>query len=188
VLDALAPEALTQPNQWWVDGTRRRTPERTGPRLAPPERARQIGRAILAGAPLAEAWRETQRRLGPDSTKWSWGRLHRARFDHALATTPDRREVLSLTDVPRGGDGTTVNATGSGELQTSGASFREIIDLSDWDRSVMINVPGNSGQPLSPNYSDLLPLWADGRYHPMLFSRGAIYRHAAARLVLRPAP
>lgn len=188
VLDALAPEALTQPNQWWVDGTRRRTPERTGPRLAPPERARQIGRAVLAGAPLAEAWRETKRRLGPDSTKWSWGQLHRARFDHALATTPERRAVLSLTDVPRGGDGTTVNATGSGELQTSGASFREIIDLSDWDRSVMINVPGNSGQPLSPNYGDLLPLWADGRYHPMLFSRGAVYRHAAARLVLRPAP
>jgi penicillin G amidase len=188
VLDALAPEALTQPNQWWVDGTRRRTPERTGPRLAPPDRAPQIGRAILAGAPLGEAWRETQRRLGPDSTKWSWGRLHRAQFDHALATTPERRAVLSLTDVPRGGDGTTVNATGSGELQTSGASFREIIDLSDWDRSVMINVPGNSGQPLSPNYGDLLPLWADGRYHPMLFSRGAVFRHAAARLVLRPAP
>lgn len=142
----------------------------------------------MTGPPLAEAWRETVRRQGPDPAKWSWGRMHRATFEHALATTGERSAVLNLSDVPRGGDGTTVNATAGGERQTNGASFREIIDLSDWDRSVMINVPGNSAQPLSPHYGDLLPLWADGRYHPMLFSRAAVDRHATARLVLRPAP
>jgi penicillin amidase len=187
VLDAFAPEAHARANQWWVDGTRRRPPDRAGPRLAPAARTRDIGRAILTGAPLGDAFREAQRRMGADPARWSWGRIHRAQFDHPLATTPERRAILSLADVPRGGDGTTVNATGSGERQTSGASFREIIDLSDWDRSVMINVPGNSGQPLSPNYANLLPLWADGRYHPMLFSRGAVFRHATARLLLRPA-
>jgi acyl-homoserine lactone acylase PvdQ len=37
-------------------------------------------------------------------------------------------------------------------------------DLSNWDNSVAVNVPGQSGQPTSPHYSDLLPLWSEGRY------------------------
>ncbi|MGH9331572.1 MAG: penicillin acylase family protein, partial [Vicinamibacterales bacterium] len=182
VLEALAPGTYARLNGAWVDGSPRRSPLRSA---SPVTAAR--ARGILTGAALAEAWREAVRRFGPDPARWSWGQAHRARFEHALATTPERRAILNLTDLPRGGDGTTVNATGSGERQTSGASFREIIDVADWDRSVMINVPGNSGQPLSPHYGDLLPLWADGRYHPMLFSREAVHRHAAARLVLRPA-
>ena len=87
----------------------------------------------------------------------------------------------------RGGDATTPNATGSGARQTAGASFRLVLDVSDWDRSTTINVPGASGQPGSPHYADLLPLWAEGRYHPLPFSRTAVESHAANRLMLLPA-
>ena len=90
--------------------------------------------------------------------------------------------------MPRGGDSTTPNATGSGARQTAGASFREVIDVANWDRSMTINVPGASGQPGSPHYADLLPLWAEGRYHPLPFSRRAVESNAAQRLVLLPTP
>ncbi len=76
----------------------------------------------------------------------------------------------------------TVNLTGQ-----SGASFREIIDLSDWDNSVGTNVPGQSGQPGSPHYDDLVSLWANGEYFPLLFSREAIVENTANLLTLRPA-
>ena len=72
--------------------------------------------------------------------------------------------------VPRPGDEETVNATGyNAETfhQTSGASYREIFDLSDWDKSLAVNVPGQSGQPGSKHYSDLLPLWTEGQYFPL---------------------
>ncbi len=69
----------------------------------------------------------------------------------------------------------------------SGASFREIIDLSDWDNSVGTNVPGQSGQPGSPHYDDLVSLWANGEYFPLLFSREAIVENTAKLLTLRPA-
>jgi penicillin amidase len=141
----------------------------------------------LVGPALDEAVAEAEKRMGPDRLAWAWGRIHRARFEHALATTPARREVFNLPDVPRGGDSTTPFATGGGEWQTSGASFREVIDVADWDRSTTINVPGQSGQPGSPFYGNLLPLWAEGRYHPMLFSRAAVEKHAAHKLVLTPA-
>ena len=148
---------------------------------------RSAVRAALTGPALGEAWRELAGTLGPDPAAWSWGRMHRASFEHALAGSPALRAVLNTEDVPRGGDATTPNATGSGARQTAGASFRLVLDVSDWDRSTTINVPGASGQPGSPHYADLLPLWAEGRYHPLPFSRKAVESHAANRLMLLPA-
>ena len=90
----------------------------------------------------------------------------------------------------RPGDGFTVNSTGSAGKsfeQTGGASFREIIDLSDWDRSLAVNTPGQSGVPAEKHYSDLLPLWDKGEYFPLLYSRDAIERNLEQRLVLQPA-
>jgi len=141
---------------------------------------------VLTGPALDEAVAEAERLMGPDRASWAWGRIHEATFEHSLSTTPERAAAFDLAPVPRGGDGTTPNATGSGRRQTSGASYREVIDLGDWDRSTMINVPGQSGQPGSPFYDNLLELWAGGRYHPMLFTREAVERNLAGRLVLRP--
>ena len=45
-----------------------------------------------------------------------------------------------------------------------------------------------SADPASPHYRDLAPLWAEGRYFPLLYSRGAIEKAAESRLVLRPSP
>jgi penicillin amidase len=120
--------------------------------------------------------------LGPDRSQWKWGRLHRVPFRHPL----DRPE-FHRGPVARPGDGNTVNATGgSGFLQTSGASYRQILDLADWDRSVMTNVPGESGDPASRHYSDLLEEWASGRYHPMPFSRRAVEAATVERIRLMP--
>jgi penicillin amidase len=138
---------------------------------------------------LAEADADLRKELGDDMSKWRWGDLHRAEFRHQLANDPARRAAFDLKPVARGGDANTVNATASGDrtfVQRAGASFRQILDLSDWDNSVAINVPGQSGQPQSRNYGDLLPLWAEGRYFPMLFSRQKIQQNAAARLMLAP--
>ena len=80
-----------------------------------------------------------------------------------------------------------MNATSCAAFQqTNGASYREILDLSDWDRSVMTNVPGESGDPESPHYSDLLDDWASGRYHPMPFTRKAVEAAAAEHWLLVP--
>ncbi len=145
-----------------------------------------VVRAGMTGRSLDEAWRELSDRQGPDAARWSWGRMHHASFDHPLAASPALRAVLNTREVPRGGDATTPNATGSGARQTSGASFREIIDVANWDNSMTINVPGASGQPGSAHYTDLLPLWAEGRYHPLPFSRRAVESFAAERLMLVP--
>jgi penicillin amidase len=50
----------------------------------------------------------------------------------------------------------------------------------------MTNVPGESGDPRSPHYDDLIQEWAEGRYHPMVFSRKAVEAAVRERIVLRP--
>ena len=95
--------------------------------------------------------------------------------------------MLDLGSVSRGGDGFTPNATrGPGYSQSSGASYRHILDLADWDRSVFTSTPGQSGQPGSPHYDDLLPMWAEGRYAPLVYSRSAVEENTAHRLMLEP--
>lgn len=138
---------------------------------------------------LAEALADLRQRLGSDPSKWSWGALHTTSFLHPLGKNDELRRRLDRGPVPRGGDGNTVNNTSPGPdfRQVSGASFREILDLSDWDRSVATSVPGQSGDPASPHYDDLLPLWAEGRYFPLLYSRAAVERETRERLLLKPA-
>ena len=136
---------------------------------------------------LTTAVSQARRRLGDDVSLWRWGRLHRAPFNHPLANDEARRELLNLPDIERGGDGNTVNNTsGANFRQTHGASFREILDVSDWDRSVATNAPGQSGQPGSRHYDDLLKLWAKGQYFPLLYSRQRVEASAKQRLLLQP--
>jgi penicillin amidase len=68
-----------------------------------------------------------------------------------------------------------------------GASVRLVMDVGDWDRSLWINAPGQSGDPRSPHYADLAPIWAGGEYVPMLYSRTAVDEAIERRIVLRPA-
>ncbi len=136
---------------------------------------------VLAEA-LHAALDELERQCGQDMQSWQWGKIHRILFRHPLGV-----RAFDRGPVARPGDGNTVNAT-SGEhfQQTNGASYRQILDVSDWDRSVMTNAPGESGDPESPHYGDLIDDWANGRYHPMPFSRQAVEAAAAERLTLSP--
>lgn len=136
---------------------------------------------------LRAALKKAEERLGPDPAKWRWGALHVTPFRHALSTDDARSALFDLPSVERSGDGTTVNASGGADFKAvHGASFREILDVADWDRSVATSVPGQSGQPGSPHYGDLLPLWADGKYFPLLFSREQVEKQSKDRLVLEP--
>lgn len=137
--------------------------------------------ALLLSA-LGDAERVVLKAYGADSAGWRWGTLHTAAFPHPVS------KAFDLPSVSRAGDANTVYASGgAGDRQTHGASYREIIDVADWDRSVATSVPGQSGQPGSPHYGDLLPLWGADAYFPMVYSRQAVERATAHVLVLQPA-
>jgi penicillin amidase len=109
--------------------------------------------------------------------RWQWSQSNQLLFRHPL-----NNRLWDHGPIPRPGDPNTINAFSSG----NGASFRQVIDLADWDRSTMTNTPGESGDPASPHYSDLFADWAAGRYHPMPFTRKAVEAATTERITLNP--
>ncbi|MCE2455340.1 MAG: penicillin acylase family protein [Gemmatimonadetes bacterium] len=129
-------------------------------------------------------------KLGPDSGGWTWGQedYHHIYLRHPLSNAVDAetRALLEVGPLPRGGYGFTVNQTGNGDNQTSGASFRIIVDTGDWDRSVGMNNPGQSGDPESPFYRNLFEEWAADRFHPVYYSRDRVESVESLRIALTP--
>jgi penicillin amidase len=111
--------------------------------------------------------------LGPNRADWRWGRLNLATFEHPVA---------AAYDLP-----TAEKSGGAGTVYANGATFREIFDLADWDAGLATTAPGQSGQPGSPFYGDLIESWANGDYFPLAFSREAVVEVSEHRLLLRPA-
>lgn len=147
--------------------------------------------AILARA-LEQAVADIRKRLGDDMTTWKWGDVHTADFVHPLGGSQGTKELFLVEPVRRGGDGFTVMAATSpsetNTKQNSGASFKFVFDVKDWDQSTVLSVPGNSAQPLSPHYKDLTDEWGEGQHFPLAFSRAKVEEVTIARLVLQPIP
>jgi penicillin amidase len=142
---------------------------------------------------LREAFESAVKRLGTlisaDSTSWTWGKLHTLTFRHPLAGLSDAHaKAFSLGPLGRPGDGLSPNATRSDDKfqQVNGATYRHVFDLADWDLGVATSAPGQSGQPGSPHYADLLPLWAEGQTFPLVYSRQRVEEVTAHKLLLTP--
>jgi len=108
---------------------------------------------------------------GNDPTQWRWGPFNTSQMPHSLVRAYD------IPPVERHG--------GSGFVAAVGATYREIIDLGNLEGSLATNVPGQSGQPGSPYYSNLVDSFGRGEYFPLAYSRESVERVAAHRLVLR---
>ncbi|RVU20302.1 penicillin acylase family protein [Methylobacterium oryzihabitans] len=151
------------------------------PGLAPAERD-----ALLVGT-LAAAYRDCASRFGADDAAWAWGRFHHARFLHPLSRV--NGGAFDVGPLPVGGSGASVMNTSyrpeTGRL-TVGASFRMVVDVGDWDASVFVNAPGQSGDPRSPHYADHAALWAGRGYRPMLYTREAVDAATERVIALRP--
>jgi penicillin G amidase len=149
------------------------------------------GPILLSG--LRSALDELKTRLGPDMATWTWGRLHHAYFvpEIAKVAPPELAAQMTLGPLQVPGSSSTPRAaTWSPEdfRQTAGASVRFVFDVGAWDNSMAVNTPGQSGDPFSPHYRDLFPLWAAGAYVPLRYSRAAVERDAEALITLTPAP
>jgi penicillin amidase len=146
-------------------------------------------RQVLTDA-LDDALADLTERYGTDWRKWKWGDAHRVAFEHPIWSNVPIVDRLVDADLPADGDNATVNngtplpperpskkrlaATGS-KLPAAavfpdvhGPSMRFAIDMADPLNPVFALAGGQSGNPLSPHYDDLLRPWRDGQVRPIL--------------------
>jgi penicillin amidase len=149
------------------------------------------GRNKILVSSLEQAVAELTKKLGPDMSHWQYGqeKYHYALIRHMLsaAVKPEIRAKLDVGPMPRGGDSYTVDATGGSDNQASGGSLKIVADLDDWDSSVALNNPGQSGDPDSPHYRDLFELWSRGKYFPIFYSRPKVESVTEKILMMQPA-
>jgi len=152
--------------------------------------AEDRSRSTIA-ASLVTAYSEAQSVFGDDPAGWRWGDVHRIQFTHPLAHMADRNLAgkMRYPGYPRGGSGNTTNNTAfsSGDmLVRAGASYRQVIDVGNWDASTMTNAPGQSGDPRSPFYDNLLQGWAEDASFPLVYSREKVLEHQEFSIQLSP--
>jgi penicillin amidase len=138
---------------------------------------------------LARAVEKTKQALGEDPGDWELGKLQRVRFEHPLTKlNPAYEKAFSVGPYPsESGPHSPNQARYDGKFfRRHGATYRQVFDLADWDKAMVTSAPGQSGQPGSPHYADLAPLWANGRYFPLAFSRQKVEELTRHRLVLNP--
>lgn len=151
-----------------------------------------IRNALLLDS-LTAAVADLKDRLGPDTATWTWGRLHHAQFEPAVAVLASRELAgqMSLGPLAVPGSASSPRATtyrATDFNQVAGGSVRLVMDVGAWDNSVAINSPGQSGDPSNVHYRDLFPLWAAGSYVPLDYSRAMVDRDAEMVMTLVPRP
>ena len=139
---------------------------------------------------LSQGIATLREKLGPNIENWVYGQED---YKHALIRHPlspalndELQQRLNVGPLPRGGNGFTLGNTGSGDNQTSGASFRIFIDTRDWDNTLGMNTPGQVGDPDSPLYENLFELWANDKVFPAFYSRNKIESVLYEKLELSP--
>lgn len=132
-----------------------------------------------------------ENKLGPDIQNWQYGQntYKHVLLRHPLSSLvkPEIQQLLDFGPVPRGGYSFSPSATGYGDNNNFGASFRLIVDTADWEQSWGTNTPGQSGNPDSPFYGNLFSIWATDRYFRVPYSKDSIEAKAVEKINLYPA-
>ena len=134
------------------------------------------------------------RRDGSDMTKWRWGDEHRTVFTSKVFSHIPLLGHIADISVGSSGDFYTLNRGGGFVTDPDhpfshdhGAGYRGIYDLADPARSRFMIATGQSGHILSKHYSDLVPLWNEGKYIELTGSADELRAQHLPELVLEPA-
>jgi penicillin amidase len=62
-----------------------------------------------------------------------------------------------------------------------------VLDVGEWDQSLALNSPGQSGDPRSAHFGDLIEPWSQGTYFQLAYTRASVENVTESVLVLEPA-
>lgn len=130
---------------------------------------------------------------GDRFSRWRWEDAHIAEFGHQIFQDQAPFSWWFDNRIGNGGDRYTINAAGfrfseavRPFAQNHGPAMRAIYDMDALDESLFIISTGQSGNPLSPHYSDLMERWRDHRPFTIPTERTAVEAARRDRLILVP--
>lgn len=128
---------------------------------------------------------------GQDYSQWNWGKAHQLYFEHPLGKVKALSSTFNIGPINAPGGNETLNNAGIDLISTQkvnyatfGPQMRIIIDFADIDHSLSIAPSGQSGNIMSPHYSDQAQLFANGKFRKQLMDKEEIVK--GKRLVFKP--
>jgi penicillin amidase len=133
-------------------------------------------------------------RLDAERLDSAWGDVHTAEFAHAFLGVPTIGRLIGRS-WSRGpfalqGDSVTVNASywqkGSPFAVMAIPTARFVADVGNWDDSVLVLPPGQSGRPWSAHYADQIRPWLEVTGLSFPYTESAVEEQTVARVTLVP--
>lgn len=125
----------------------------------------------LLNASLEGVLKEFESENGGEVSRRHWGDFHQATFAHPLSRIHSLVARLLDRAIASDGGNDTVNRGGmrltdprQPFAHVHGPGLRAVLDFANLDRSLFMIATGESGNPLSPHYDDMIEDWRDGRY------------------------
>lgn len=125
---------------------------------------------------------------GDDVDRWAWGRVRPLVLLHPVGSKAPMNRIFNIGPLPCGGDATTIPQASVPFTDPLGnpigiANLRMVIDVGNWEASRYVLAGGQSGNPLSPHYSDQIERWQRGDGVSIAWTAQSV--RAAARKTLR---
>lgn len=151
-------------------------------------------RADIFRAAFVQAMAELEKQLGKNINKWYWKKVHTLEHEHPLGKGgfPLNRMFNVGPNGVMGGMEVINNQNFLADYSSkymkvrSGPAMRLIVDFGNVDKSVSVLPTGQSGNFMSPYYSDQTELFNTGRFREMHMMKRDSIRKMRKKLVLRP--
>jgi penicillin amidase len=141
---------------------------------------------------LSAAVRNLRERFGPKPKDWPWGRVRQLRLRNPIfQDTPILKWIFNEGPVNWGGDVDTISQASVVWLDPTAdtdciAGMRMVIDVGNWSASRFILAAGQSGNPLSPHFVDMFPLWQSGEVVPIAWTEEEVRAAVREEIHLTP--
>jgi penicillin amidase len=130
-----------------------------------------------------EALEICQNDWGTDYKKWNWGEAHKLYFEHPLGKVEALSSTFNVGPFNAQGGNETLNNAGFDLVSTEkvnnatfGPQMRIIIDFDDVNNSLSVAPTGQSGNFMSPHYSDQAQLFVEGKFRRQLMDKKEIVK------------
>ena len=128
---------------------------------------------------------------GTHAGDWNWGKFHTLTHAHPLGSVKPLDKFFNIGPIPAPGGGEVINdmdfsldTTGYFNV-LDGPALRKITDFGDLENGETISPTGQSGNVMSPHYSDQAEMFATGKFRKMMMNKEEI-KQASPSLLLKP--
>ena len=140
---------------------------------------------------LSRAFQRLRSTYGVDRSSWEWGAVRPLTLRHPFGQRSLLQPVFNLGPFQQGGDVNTVAQAAPNPFDPTAdplavASMRMVLDVGNWNESRFSLPGGQSGNPMSPHYDNLLPFWLRGDGVPIAWTQKAVEKATVETLRLVP--